>query len=810
MAAFAYDVRYALKHLRGAPGLTSVILLVLALGLGGVAALFSLLNALVLRPAGVPDPGRLVAVSLTTATGAAAQIPVPAINMLAAGQDVFGHVASYNRGGLDFVTIDGAGQPRPIQVIGPTYYDTLGIRPYLGRLISSDDWTQGAAAPVAVVSYAFWQRQFGGRAEAVGKAIEVSGRPKTIIGVTPADFSDLLIDVQPDLSVPFGYDRDVPPSATNPSRASHLIARLKPGVTLEQARALVVARWPAVREATIAPNQSVDNRARIQSQQIHIESAAHGFSTLRTQYGQPLTLVLFLAGVLLVIACVNLAGLLGARAAARHREVAVRLALGAGRARLARQFVLESLVLSIAGAGAAVPVAYWASTGLGTMLWTGATPFTVHLTPDWRVLALMAAAAAAIGVAIGMMPAWTATRGDLTLARRSSGAAPRSGGVLLVIQVALSFVLVFGGALLARSLWLLRSVDLGFQPDAVAFARVVPRPPDGYRGLDIATYYPELQRQLSALPGVQSVALSSIFPAPIAQPQSIALAGAAGDQTLSASMDVVSPGFFATLGIPVMVGRDFSWDDRTPNANVAVISQRLARLLTPGNAVGQHVRIGAESGRQDVEVVGVVGDVRLSDFRAPAPLAVYRPWLQEPQAARTPIISLRAATPAGLTDGVFRVLSSLGREYAVAVLPLREHVNRTFLRERVMALLSAIFAGLAAILTLVGVYGVSAFRVAGRTREIGVRLALGASRPSVAWRVTRESLRLALIALALGIPCALWAARYAKSLLYDLSPWDPGLFALAMAFIVIVAMAGTLLPARRAAATDPMTALRCD
>ncbi|HYN06480.1 MAG TPA: ADOP family duplicated permease [Vicinamibacterales bacterium] len=809
------DLRSAVRQVRRTPGFALVVIATLTLGIGAASAAVSLLNALVLRPLDAPNPERLVAISLLDRRGRASQIPLTT-SLEIARRASFESVCAYTGGDLIETEIHGRGVVmRPIEVVTPRYYEMLGVRPVLGRLLSDEDVAHPTPAPVTVISYGIWQREFGGATDAIGRTMLVAGQPLTIVGVTPQHFTGLRVEIAPELAVTTPLLRRLlpPPDPRAPVRSAYAIARLHPDVTLALAEADLRTLWASLPRAVTSANSA---SADLQPAQIVIESVARGFSSLRPRYSTALQGLVVLTGLLLLIGCLNLSGILVTIVASRHRELAICLALGAGTWRLARQLLLQNLLLTLAGAAAAIPVAQWATRILAAQIWTGLMPMTLRVAPDGRVLGIMAAMAAAAAIVITMIPAYIITRrvgihGQLRERRARNRSVKGVGKVLVVAQVALSFAVLFSDVLLVKTLAKVRDVDVGFKSAGVVLTRLTPRL-GGYQDLDESTYYPGLVTRLTTSFGVTSAALARGFSAPVTDSRPVARSETAGSSAeVTSVMDVVSPRFFETLQIPVLQGRDFTWRDDIFIGPTAIINRSLQERLFPdGKAVGQRIRMGNESGRRSVEVIGVVGDIRNGTYRSPAGPALYRPWLQE-RPARSPVVLVRGdAGAAQLTDHLHNVVASLGREHFQKAITLDDSIGQAFMQERVMAGLSIGLAALTLLLAFIGVYGMQSYGVARRTREIGVRMALGASRPAVIRMVFHECVVVTAIGVAAGVPFALWSAHAGRTLLFGLSPFDGAALGVTMTFFLIVGSLAGMRPAYRASLAEPMTALRAE
>jgi len=823
--ALLQDIRYALRHLRRAPGFTAAVILTLALGVGANTALVSLLNAVVLRPLPVKQPERLAAVVLVSPKNQQQWHPMDygTFLELRQRQQVFEKLCAYSGGGTPTTEVHGVLSPAVLEAMTPEYYDILGIQPFLGRFISADDApSTGEPAAVVVLGHRFWQRHFGGDAAAIGRRLAVEGTPLTIIGIMPPEFRGLQVDAGSDIFVPltllpriFARGSDI----RRPLRPHRAIGRLREGVTLEQARAEIETLWPSIQAATIPPGLSPAQQDDIRSLKVQVESVATGFTLLRIPYSKPLYMLVGLTAILLVITCVNLSGLLLARAVARDQQMAIWLALGATRGRLVQQRLVESLLLSVMGTIIALPFAWWATRVLATTLWSSTVPLTMSMTPDARVLSLMSAVAVGCGLIVGVLPAWSAGRRrthiGLQPARTVAGSPGRWGKVLQVAQVALSLVLLFGAGLFTRSLAMLQNVDSGFRTEGMLWTRLTAQP-GGFRNIDIETYYPDLTRQLSILPGVDSVAFSLYFPTYFSLPlmnQPVARTEAVDTPAeVDAPMEVVSPEFFETLDISIVRGRAFTWLDNIDSPPVCIINRSLSKRLFPsGAAIGQRIRIGADPKHRAIEIVGIVTDATIGNLRAPHQPVVFRPTLQEPLFARVAVVNIRTSgIPMAVDDAVRRTVASLGHQYVQNLYPLEEQLDQSLLQERLLAGLSSFFAAVAVLLAFIGLYGLLTYAIARRTREIGVRLALGASQSAVRRMIMKESVVLTLLGVIVGVPCALAAGRVTGALLFNLAPSDPLTLGSAAAFFVVVGSIAGFLPARRASNIDPMEALRSE
>jgi len=813
------DVRHACRQIRRAPGFAIAVVTTLALTIGANTALFSLFNAIVLRTLPVRDPSGVVLLQATDAKGQNRPIYYRTYRELAA-LPVFETLTLYSGGGVLQTEARGVRSEGGIEAVTPGFHESLGLRPFLGRFFTTEDFAEeGMGPPVAVISHRFWVRFYGADPKAIGERLLVSGEPLTVIGVTPPEFNGFYVDGGFGFAVPMSVlNRQLGTDPKRPMRGLNGVARLAPGVSLEQARAAVEAAWLSLRVNAVPAGLSATETAEIATHRIEVESLASGFSSLRTRYREPLTILVGLTVLLVVIGCLNLSGLLLARTAARDQQFALCLALGASRGRFVQQVLVESVLLSLVGTAVALPIAWWASSSLAHLIWQSATPLSLQVTPDARVLTLTALMSLATGVMVGLLPALRAARSrqlGLRSERTTTQAVGSWSRVMLVMQVALSLVLLVGAGLFTASLANLRNIDVGFESKGARWSRLF-AVPGGYRNQDDATYYPELIRQVEALPRIRSAALSSMFPtffglASFLQTQVMARSGEATDgPAADGLMESVTPRFFETAGIPLRRGRDFTWGDTGNIAGVAIVNQALADTLFPGgDPIGQHIRIGADPRRATLEVVGLVSDASIGDLRTPHVPVAFRPRLQEQ--ARAPVLNFRfEGDPAAADAAVRQVIAGLGHEYPRRFYSLEEQVEIALLQERLLAGTSGFFGGLAVLLAFVGLYGLLSYAMSRRTREIGVRMALGASRGQVLRMVMREGVLLTLVGVAIGIPCALAASRVTASMLFGLEPGDPAVVAAAAVFFVAIGSLAGLWPARRAAGVNPTDALRSE
>jgi predicted permease len=822
------DIRFALRMLRKSPAFTIVAVLTLALGIGANAAIFTLIDAVMLRTLPVKQPGQLVELFHVHPTGPRLPLTFPMFQELQRRQQVFTSVFGWSYGGAmhnvqvgDSLTLRGA-----IAVTG-TFYSELGVTPALGRLIVASDADPALPpSPVAVISYQYWRNQFNASPSALGAQILVEGQPFTIIGVTPKNFSAMETVAGPDVTVPINAISLLSNGGLSLTAGGNawlnVAGRLRDGVTIQRALAQLSTFWPQLLAAAVPPNYTGRTRTTFLASHVEAARAATGEeNSLETRYSEQLFILMGMVGVLLFAACLNLTSLLLARATMRSHEMSVRAAVGASRWRLVQQTAIESLLVSAAGALLALALAQWASRTLSHFITRQyLVPVTLDLKPDLRVLTVTAAFAILAGLLCATAPSWRAARQDAASAlKQTPGASSRTGRagrILVVMQVAISIVLLFGAGLLAHSMDRLFSANPGFQGANVLMMELQQRP-GGYKDFDSGVYHRELLERIGAIPGVSAAAWSNVVPGYWFDDK-VSVSALQG-QRLSQS-DVsdgfAGPGFFDAIGVPIISGRDFAWSDNEHAPRVAILNSKLASQLFPsGDAIGGHIHLadqGASTQQSDLEVIGVVNDGRLLDFRVPQKSGIYLPSVQLPMDRLDfGSGSLFVRIAANRDEAIAQIrhdVAALGHEYVFRVMPDDDILKSLLLPERVTAILSACFAGIALLLSLIGLYGLMCYAVASRTREIGIRMALGAQRANILKRILAESVVLTLIGIAVGLPCAIAAARIIQSMLFGLSRADVDSLALAIGALLSIGIIAGYIPARRAMRVDPMVALR--
>jgi predicted permease len=821
------DLRYGARLLRLNPGFAVVAILSLALGVGANTAIFQLLDAVRIRTLPVKDPAELVQVRIADPVGGRTgefsgrtpSLTNPLWEQLRDHQRVFSEVFAWSSPGFDLTTGGEARTAQGMWVSGD-FFKGLGVPALLGRTLTAGDDHRGCSAPPAVLGYGFWQREYGGSPSAIGRSITLDGHPYDIVGVTPSSFFGVEVGRTFDVAVPLcaePFTRGAR-SALDKKDVWFLgaMGRLEPGVSLEQSRAQLAAVSPPIFQATLPVYRAEDAKHYLQFT-FGVYPSGTGISSLRRQYESPLWLLLATTGLVLVIACANLANLMLARATARERELAVRLAIGASRGRIVRQLIAESLLIAVIGAACGALLAQWLSSFLVSFLTTENNKVFVALTLDWRMFAFTAALAVVTCLIFGLAPAVRATG-------TAPGAAMKAGSrgatdsrerfgvrrALVVAQVALSLVLVVGAMLFVRSLRNLMTLDAGFTQDGILVVNMDLRRAGVPEERRIA-YFADLTARLAALPGVSSAAQAVIVPVSgSGWNQNIVIAGK--KYTQNVNFNEVSAGYFRTMGTPLLAGRDFDGRDRPGAERSAIVTELFARTFFAGkDPIGQVFQIDEAPDRPQplLSIVGLVKDTKYTDLREEFTPLVYLSSSQAEKPDAGLRVVMRSDAPlASVTSQVLSVVGQTNSNIIVQFQTLPTMVRESLLRERLMATLSGFFGGLAGLIATIGLYGVMSYTVARRRNEIGIRMALGADRRDVVRMVMREAGVLLAVGVIVGTVLAIAAAHTAAALLFGLRPGDPATLATAAAGLGTIAMLASYLPALRAARLEPTEALR--
>ena len=803
------DIRYGLRQFARTPGLTAVAILTLAIGIGATTAIFSLLDAATLQRLPVQHPEQLRTVIVTTPAGAwMGNVPSVFFDQLREAPSSFSGVFAFWRTTMN-VDTGGDIERIEVQLVSGGYYSTLGVSVFGGRLIDDED--DRNRRRVAVLSHAFWVRRFGGDPSVLGRNLNVNGVATTVVGITPPAF--------------FGTDRGVSPDVTIPLSSAPRLAnvwiavRLKPDVSDERARAeaeLALQRAHEIMRSGLS-NYRQRERESILGERAGLMSGDKGSGYAMSAYVDPLRLLILLAGVVLLVACVNIANLLLARSIGRSTEIGVRLALGASRGRLIRQMLAENAMLSVAGAVAGIALAFWMHRALVLLLMDEAAAEALVFTIDSHVLAFCAVMMVMTLLIFGVTPAIRATDldGRSLLQRAAPGSRGSRLGVLkglIVVQVASAVVLLFCAGLLVRTFQNLASLDTGVPAHNLLMMRLG-FGQRGYQASQAASFYDALAARVEALPGVESVAFGYDFAfASGTASKSVWAEGQPPDQNQSAGFNVVGPGFFATSGIPVVAGREFSRRDDIDAPKVVIINEAFARRYFPDqNPIGRHVGDEGAKSVLKYEVIGVAKDTRNMFLRRAAAPMLYQPLLQDTYASSAVLHVRPRGDARRVQDRIraeIRAVDSRLPVYDLTTLDARHSL--AVQRDRMMAALSGFFGVLALLLTAVGVYGVIAYAVGRRTAEIGVRMALGATSGQVRWMVLRETLTLMAAGAAIGVPVSFVCARVLKTALFGVTPQDPATAIACALMLLLAGGASGYFPARRAANVEPMTALRSE
>jgi len=822
------DLRHGARLLRRSPGFTVVALLSLVLGIGANTAIFQLLDAVRLRTLPVAEPDELAEVKIGAAkggrtgqfTGRRPNLSNPLWERIRDGQEGFSAIGAWGSTTFDLAFGGESRIAHGLWVSG-RFFDTMRVGPAIGRLIGANDDTPGCPAPGAVLSDGFWRREYGGDPAVLGRSVRLDGHPIEIIGVAPASFFGVEVGRTFDIAVPICAKPVINPEEPWLDKPDVWwlagIGRLKPGWTIERANAQLAAISPVIFEATVPPRYTAADAALYRTFLLQAFPAATGFSGLRGQYGTSLTVLLAIAGLVLLIACANLANLMLARGNARAREIAVRLAIGASRRRIIRQLLSESLQLAVLGAGFGVWLAGALERLLVRFLSSDGTPWSLDLVLDWRVLAFTTALAVVTCLIFGLMPAVRATRTQPGVVMKTSGRGLTMARdrfalrqALVVIQVAISLVLIVGALLFTGTLRNLGAVDPGFKADGVLVAGLDFRPVH-LTGEPLVSYQRDVIDRLAAVPGVTRAATAAVVPMSGAHwNQNVVIDGVVQKQRTN--FNEVSSGYFETIGTPLITGRNFSTHDGIGSPHVAIVNQAFVRtFLKDGSALGRTFKFEAGPGQPNpvFEIVGVVRNSTYEDLREPLGPIVYLSDTQDADPPTDlPVLLRTSGSPDALKPGVTRVLAELNPGIRVKFQALGTKIRDALLRERLMAALSAGFAALALVLAAVGLYGVTAYTVARRRNEIGIRVALGATRSSIVWMVAHEMLGLLVVGAVAGLGIAVLTARSASALLFGLTPWDPGTLIGATVVLGVAGLLASLVPARRAASLDATSALR--
>ena len=839
------DLKYTFRTLGRTPGFTAIAILTLGLGIGANTAIFTLLDQILLRLLPVKEPQQLV---LLTMKGqhygnnwGGNAISHPMFRDFREHNQVFSDMFCRFPAAAS-MTVSQRSERVSVEMVSGTYFSTLGIVPAAGRLLTPEDDVTPSGHPFVVLNYNYWKSRFAGDPQTVGTTILLNNYKMTIVGVAQQGFDGVELGFSPKVFVPILMEPQIMVGNPNDmlkerrNRWVNAFGRLKPGVSVEQAKASLQPYMHSMLEYEVQlpafAHASKYDRDEFLKCSIDLLPGSQGRSYVRSQLSTPLWVLMATTGMVLLIACANLANLMLVRGTGRAREIAVRLAIGATRARIVGQLLTESLTLSLFGAAAGLAVAFWADRALMKIyLPSDSGGMNISSSPDLRVLSFNLIVAVVTGVLFGLVPAIRTTKPNIsgTLKDQAGGVV---GGVghhrlrkgLVIAQVTLSLLLLVGAGLFVRSLANLRNLGPGFAPERLIGFELDPSL-NGYTPERLKVFYPQLTEAVSAIPGVQSVGLGVVRILEGNEwDSSMTVEGFTPDkpnQNAQPFMNVISPNYFATLGVPILAGRDFRATDNHEVKHgpedwkwvptTVIINEKFAKKFFPGrNPVGLHIGFGTDPGTPtDMEVIGVVKDFKYTSLRDDIPSQAFLPYLGSHFLGQMTVYARTAGDPNQIMSAIRSKLSDLDSNIPIYAMRTTEvQISNSLSSERMIASLSAVFGLLATLLAIIGLYGVMAYTVAQRTREVGIRMALGAARGNVIWMVMREVFVLVAIGVTVGAACALALTRVVQSQLYGLTPHDPPTLVLATGALAFVACAAGYIPALRASRLDPVAALR--
>ena len=831
------DIRYSLRGLLKRPAFTVIAVTILALGIGANTAIFTLINAVVLKPLPVSKPEELVLFNDLPNEGTST---LDDGDILSGRTERFSYVAyryfrdhdpsfqdlSAFRNGESRISVRRADAPAGQaperasgHLVSGNYFSLLGVNAQFGRTLTNED-DAVSAQPAVVISNGYWKQKLNSDSQIVGKGLLLNGTAFTIVGVMPPEFFGIRIRRSPDFWLPLAFQPQIELRKSSLEDRNiywlNIIGRLKPGVPIEQANASLNVELKQFLTEQAGEQATDDVRLAIQKSYLTISPGERGLSGLRFAYSRALGMLMVIVALVLLIACANVGNLLLSRAAARQAEVSLRQALGAGRWRLVRQFLTESLLLSLIGAIAGVLVAQW---GVSLLVSRLAATSPLDVKPDISTLLFTLGISLISGVLFGIAPALRATKIDLTTALKEKSAQGRKsrfnlGSALVVAQVAVSLVLLVGAGLFARSLIKLQQEDLGFNRENVLLASVDLRLA-GYKVDDLRNVYRQLYDRLSALPNVRSVTIASYSPMQGTNSTStVVVRGYTPnkDEDMNVGDILVGPRFAETLEVPLLMGREIGLQDTETSARVGIVNQAFAKYyFNDQNPIGRRITFNENSDNEDLEIVGVIGDSKYDSAKAKAERTVFRPIMQiQDQNVYSNVFELRTlGDPLSLSNQVRAEIAHVNDKLPVLnITSLRVQTDEALKREKLITQLVSFFGILGLLLSCVGLYGIMAHAVVRRTNEIGIRMALGAERRNIIWMVLKESLVMVILGLAIGLPASWAAAQLIANQLFGLSPSDPITLITAVTLLTMVATLAGYLPARKASRVDPLVALR--
>jgi predicted permease len=820
------DFRYAFRNLRRSPVFTTVALSSLALGIGANTAVFTVADQVLLRLIPVKNARELVRINTDGPQSGYVwgndRFSYPMFQDLRDHNTQLRNIAARFPTPLNLV-YNGRSERVQAELVSGTWFDTLGLTTAIGRGITPEDDKVPSAHPIAVLTYDYWVSRFSGNPAILNQKIDLNGHPMTVVGVAAKGYHGYDIGTRVDVLVPTMMKAEMTPTwdGLRDRRVIwlQLVGCLKPGVSMARARASLEPYYHAmlIMEMQSMKFRSDASRVRFATKPLLFEPAGKGVSDLRATFAEPLQILLAIVGLLLLIACANVANLLLARAVNRRKEIAVRLAVGAGRGALVRQLLIESLLLSITGGALGILFAWWTCAAL-LGLFADASNTPLSATPDARIFAFTFLVACVAGVLFGLIPAWQATSPRLALTLKDQAGSLSGGGhirlrkILVVSQVALSLLLLIGASLFARSLHNLKNVELGFRRDHLLSFSVNPALA-GYDPARIRKFAEDLQERIGETRGVRAASVGTMSVMNGDQELSnIVIPGyqPKEGEDMSPWMDTVGPGYFRTMGIPLIMGREFNSRDRAGAPKVAIVNDVFARqFFGSENPLGRMIHRPQETTPGDVEIVGVVASSKYSSVDEKPHKTVYLAYLQASNPGSLILYARASGDPRSLFSTLRRECNALDAALPVSDMrTMDDQLDQSLSTQRMVASLSAFFGILATLLAAIGLYGVMAYTVSRRTREIGIRVALGAGRTSLLGLVMREVVILTAAGIVIAIPIALVATRLIRSQLYQVAPADPISMVLAVLVLASVALLAGYVPADRATRINPISALR--
>ena len=835
------DVKFAARTLGRSPVFTGVAVLSVALGIGANTAIFSLLDQVLLRLLPVKEPQQLVLLSMkgmhygNNNGGNALSYPMyddfRKNNQVFSG--MFCRFPSYFA-----LTFNGQTERVSGELVSGTYFPVLGVGAVVGRTFTPEEDQKIGGAPLAMLSYAYWKSRFAADPGIVGKNVIVNGHSMVVVGVAEQGFEGVELGQRAQIFVPVVMKGPMLPLADDinnrRSRWVNAFGRLKPGVTTEQAQASLQPFFHGILEMEVQQpafrNASEYTRQQFLKNVIQVLPGSQGRSYLRRQLQTPLWVLMAITGAVLLIACANVAGLLVARATSRQKEIAVRLALGAGRGQLIQQLLVESLLLAAIGGVLGLLLAISTDKVLMSFLPPETSALTIATIPDWRILLFTVAVSLVTGILFGLIPAWQATRADVAPTLKDQAGAVVGGGApvrfrkaLVAAQVTLSLLLLIGAGLFIRSLQNLRNLGPGFAPGSLVAFNIDPSL-NGYDTPRSKAFYQRLSDNLESIPGTRSVALAALRILEDNEwDSSVTVEGysAKNGEHIQAFMNSISPRYFETLGVPILAGRDFTIRDNEEiqhgpepgdwNPTKAIVNEKFAKkYFGTTNAVGRHVGFGNDPGtKTDIEIIGVIKDIKYTNLRDEIPIQMFVPYLGNRFVTGMTVYLKTTLDPDQIASAVRTQIRQIDPNLPIYGLrTVEEQISNSLLIERLIASLSSVFGALATLLATIGLYGVMAYTVARRTREIGIRMALGAFQGDVIWMVMREVIVLVAIGIVAGFGAAMGLTRFVKSQLFGVEAMDPVALLAATVGLAVVACLAGYIPALRASRVDAMHALR--